>query len=321
MVSGKSRFGLSTVLLSVMVSGCVAQMPVKFRAEGDGNNQEQQAGMTGADRQQPGSSPAMYADAGGSVPRQLSPSEDVTTMKNQAEDAGEDIPQQLSLSANTAPIPRQAYDAGGIKIPYVPQPNPYTSGNAAVPTEARAMFVTASARLKEGNLSSAQSKFEQLAEKYPDLSGPWVKLGEIAERREQYDDAIGHYRRAIKLNRNNVNAYIALGMVQRRQGRFNDAQQAYLAALDVWKDFPEAHLNLAILYDLYGNQAEAAQRHYEAYYFLTGGKDEKAHKWLVEVRQRTGIEQSLIDFPPAVAEAAPAGEGESNSVAVARENP
>jgi Flp pilus assembly protein TadD len=228
-----------------------------------------------------------------------------------------DAPQQLSLSTGTAPLPQQAYDARGARIPYVPQPNPYTSSNAAVPAEARAMFVAASTRLREGDLSSAQTRFEQLTEKYPQLSGPWVKLGEIAERREQYDVAIGHYRHAIDLNRNNVNAYIALGMAQRRQGRFNDAQDSYLAALDVWKDFPEAHLNLAILYDLYGNQAEAAQRHYEAYDFLTGGKDEKSHKWLVEVRQRTGMEQSFIDSPPIVVEIVPADKANDSSVAAA----
>jgi tetratricopeptide (TPR) repeat protein len=100
------------------------------------------------------------------------------------------------------------------------------------------------------------------------------------------------------VNKNNVNAYIALGQLQRKQGYFSDAQNTYLEALNVWKDFPEAHLNLAILYDLYVNEPEEAQKHYEAYDFLTGRKDEKVKKWLVEVKQRTGIERSFIDIPP-----------------------
>lgn len=280
--SGKYRIGFPATLLSVMlITGCVAQMPVKFRAEGVGN---------GPDNSQ----------------------------ERRAETSAAD--QQLTLPAHEIPLPRQSYDTRGVKIPYVPQPNPYTS-SGSVPTEARAMYVAASARLSEGNLTTARAKFEQLAEKYPDLSGPWVRLGEIAERKGEYDEAIAHYRHAISLNSNNVNAYIALGLAQRKQGQFNAAQNTYIAALDVWKDFPEAHLNLAILYDLYGNRAEAAQKHYEAYFFLTGGKEEKAHKWLVEVRQRTGIEQSFIDIPPIVALPAPGVEADSNSAAAAKESP
>jgi len=292
---------LATLLSALLVTGCVAGMPVKFEPynAGDGTDQGRGplAGAVESVGQPSGSSPVMSADT------------------------GEDTPRQLSLASGAAPLPRQEYDASGARIPYVPQPNPYTSSSTALPTEAKSMFVAASARLGAGDLASAQAKFEQLAEKYPQLSGPWVKLGEIAERREQYDVAIGHYRHAISVNSNNVNAYIALGMAQRRQGRFNDAQDTYLAALDVWKDFPEAHLNLAILYDLYGNQPAAAQRHYEAYDFLTGGKDEKSHKWLAEVRQRTGMEQSFIDAPPIVVEIVPADKADDNSVAAAPGTP
>ena len=100
----------------------------------------------------------------------------------------------------------------------------------------------------------------------------------IAEKQKKHAEAIGHYKKAISVNRNNVNAYIALAIVQRSRGLFSGAHQTYLAALGIWKDFPEAHLNLAILYDLYLNQAEAAQQHYEAYDFLTGKKGGKVGK-------------------------------------------
>jgi TolA-binding protein len=226
--------------------------------------------------------------------------------------------QRLTLSARPAPLPRQAYDASGVKIPYAAQPNPYTTGSAPVPAEARALFSAADVQLKQGALDRAQEKFATLAEKYPDLSGPWVKLGEIAEDREQYAQAVGYYREAISRNKNNVNAYIALGMVQRRLGRFNDAQDTYLAALDVWKDFPEAHLNLAILYDLYADEAEAAQKHYEAYDFLTGSKDQDVQKWLVEVRNRTGITTSYIDTPPVALDPIEVGDAGKGNVATAK---
>ena len=212
--------------------------------------------------------------------------------------AGHRAPQRVQAPTSSAPLPRQAYDSAGQKVAYVPQPNPYTTETVVVPSEARSIFFAGSGMLRIGDLKGARRQFQTLTEKFPDLSGPWVKLGVIAEKEEQYEDAIKHYKKAISVNRNNVNAYIALGLVQRRQGYFSDAQTTYLDALEVWRDFPEAHLNLGILYDLYVNQPEEAQKHYEAYYFLTGEKDKNVHKWLVEVKRRTGVERSFIDIPP-----------------------
>jgi len=206
-----------------------------------------------------------------------------------------------------APLPRQAYNAAGDKVPYVAKPNPYTSGATAVPPEARTAFRAANSLVQRGQLREARKQLQALTEKFPSLSGPWVVLGQISEKSEKYDDAVKNYRKAIGVNRNNVNAYIALGLLQRRQGRFAEAQTAYVDALNVWSDFPEAHLNLAILYDLYMNKPEQAQKHYEAYDFLTGHKDKKVHKWLVEVKQRTGIETSFIDIPPKTVAGTPGG--------------
>lgn len=205
---------------------------------------------------------------------------------------------QVHAPLGEVPLPRQAYDSAGLKVRYVPRPNPYTTDSGDVPAEARRLFVLADRTLQEGDLRGARRQFKYVTETFPTLSGPWLKLGVIAEKKEKYGDAIKHYQKAISVNGNNVNAYMALGLLQRRQGYFADAQRTYLEALQVWRDCPEAHLNLAILYDLYVNQPEEAQKHYEAYYFLTGQKDEKVHKWLVEVRQRTGIERSFIDIPP-----------------------
>ena len=207
--------------------------------------------------------------------------------------------QPLVTASSDTPLPRQTYNAAGERVPYVPQANPYTTGVMSVPPEAKAIFLVADARLKGGDLEVAKMKFTTLTEKYPSLSGPWLKLGAIAEAQEKFPEAIEHYKRAISVNRNNVNAYIALGLLQRKQGYFSDAYNTYHDALMVWRDFPEAHLNLAILYDLYLNNPEEAQKHYEAYYFLTGEKSEKVQKWLVEVRHRTGIDESFIDTPPA----------------------
>ena len=224
-------------------------------------------------------------------------------VQRKASDVESDAPvkeqkQRLAVRTLDTPLPKQAYDSKGNKLAYVPQPNPYTHKARAVPPDARSAFVAANSMFQQGDLQAARAGFRKMTEKYPVLSGPWVQLGAIAEKQEKYEGAVKHYRKAISVNRKNVNAYLALGLLQRRLGEFGAAQASYNKALQVWKDFPEAHLNLAILYDLYVNQPEQAQKHYEAYSFLTGNKDKKVHKWLVEVKRRTGIEQSFIDNPP-----------------------
>jgi tetratricopeptide (TPR) repeat protein len=219
-----------------------------------------------------------------------------------------------------AALPRQDYDSAGKKIPYVAKPNPYLEQRDPLAVGARSEFVVADGMLRDNRLKEARRAFRKMTQTYPTLSGPWVKLGIIAERQERYDEAIAMYRKAIEANGDNVNAYNALALVQRRQGDLGAAQNTYRDVLEVWKDFPEAHLNLAILYDLYLNRPEQAQRHYEAYGFLTKGKNPNVRKWLAEVRQRTGIEQSFIDVPPTRVAIVPAGKpatgdaGKANAV-------
>ncbi len=199
---------------------------------------------------------------------------------------------------NTAFLPQQEYTAEGNKITYQQAPNPYLQQNIQVPEAARKAFAEADRKMKKGDYREARNAFRAITRDYPKLSGPWVKLGQIADIREDKEKAEKSFKKAIEVNPANINAYIALALHQRRKGDFDGAHDTYMAALQVWKDCPDAHLNLAILYDLYLNKPEMAQPHYEAYDFLVGGKNQEVKDWLAEIRRRTGIEKSFIDNPP-----------------------
>ncbi len=195
-------------------------------------------------------------------------------------------------------LPQQAYDAQGRKVAYVPAPNPYMGVATPVPPEAVTRFRAADELMADEQYRGARKAFEAITRDYPELSGPWLKLGELAEIGKRMERAEKSYRKALTVNPQNVNAYLALALFQRRSGNFEEARDTYMSALELWKDFPEAHRNLAILYDLYMNQPALAQPHYEAYDFLTNGDDPQVANWLIEVRRRTGIETSFIDNPP-----------------------
>ena len=194
-------------------------------------------------------------------------------------------------------LPVRQYDEAGQLLPFEPKPNPYLEIKGKIDKQAVVSFIEARKAYKSKNYERAEALLRQIIETDKKLAGPWVMLGNIAEENKQSDQAIDHYLKAIQVNRLNVNAYLPLARLQREKGQFLEAQNTYAEALAVWRDFPEAHLNLAILYDLYLNDSLQAQQHMEAFQFLKGEKDAQVAEWLKEIRSRTGIEPNLYIGP------------------------
>ncbi len=193
------------------------------------------------------------------------------------------------LASTLAYIPVPEIDESGAVLPYEPQTNPYLSQRGRIDKESVLGFIEARRTLKAGDLERTRDLLLKLTVSDDELSGPWVMLGDIALEQDDYTLAAEQYLKAISINDSNVNAYLRLAKVQRLQGKFLVAQNTYARVLSIWPDFPEAHLNLAVLYDIYLNQPLRAQKHMEAYQFLTGSKNQVVAGWLDEIQQRTGI--------------------------------
>ena len=97
----------------------------------------------------------------------------------------------------------------------------------------------------------------------PKLSGVYVNKAVIAY--QQNKNAEYWLDKAIAVNKLNPYAHNFKGLLQRQKGNFIQAKQSYLNALASWPDFTEAHLNLAILLELYRGQLLQARMHYQAY--------------------------------------------------------
>ena len=190
-------------------------------------------------------------------------------------------------------LPTDSFDKEGNLLPYLPRPNPYAEKGGRIKKQSVARYIEARRAFKAKNYASAQANLESLVSEDRSLSGPWVMLGDIALAQEDADKAELHFREAISVNPNNINAKLRLARLLRLKGEYIDAQNVYAEALAIWPDFPEGHLNLAILYDLYMNKPLQAQQHMESYQFLTDGKNEQVKAWLSEIRMRTGVEYSI----------------------------
>ncbi|WP_396587372.1 tetratricopeptide repeat protein [Bermanella sp. R86510] len=203
--------------------------------------------------------------------------------------------QKVALKASDQFVPKQAYDDEGKLVPYEVSENPYLTQTGKINKGSVLLFIEAKKALRADDLDKAKQKLTVITQKDPELSGPWVLLGNIEVKREQYKEAESLYQKAIQINPENVNAYVALAKVQRLMGEFNVAQNTLVLALSLWSDFPEAHLNLAVLYDLYLNKPKLAQMHYESYLFLDDYKDPQVIAWYKEVLKRTQNYTSYVD--------------------------
>ena len=180
----------------------------------------------------------------------------------------------------------------GKYLPYGAASNPYVT-RGRIKKSSVAAFIEARKLFKSKQYESASKQLSALTKNDDSLSGPWVMQGDIKSAEGDLEAAEKIYEKALQTNKKNVNAWLRLAYTQRLQGQYLKAQNTYVNALAVWQDCPETHLNLAILYDLYLNLPIRAQKHMEAYVFLSDEKDVRVSVWLDELQGRTGVALSL----------------------------
>lgn len=201
---------------------------------------------------------------------------------------------EITLSSTLEYLPAPKADKDGISIPYVPAENPYVLQKGKIKKESIAKYIEATRATKHKQYAQAEVLLKEITAEDKNLSGPWVLLGDIATEQNNYEKAIIDYQKALQVNDKNINAYLRLAKALRMKGEFLKAQNTYAKTLVLWRDCPEAHLNLAVLYDVFLNHPLRAQKHMEAYQYLTDGEDKDIANWLVEIQQRTGVPAGLI---------------------------
>lgn len=88
----------------------------------------------------------------------------------------------------------------------------------------------------------------------------WHRLGEIARRRDSADKAVEHYRRALALDPELLDARLGLATALGRLGRYGEAVQEYREALETAPNRLDARLGEATALVLAGRFREARQR-------------------------------------------------------------
>src|SRR3569832_1086531 len=163
---------------------------------------------------------------------------------------------------------------------------PAAEENSAENAAAKPEYEKAVAALRAGQDAEAEALFKQLTQRHPALASPHTNLGIIHYRRGQLAEAEQSFRRAIELHAQAADAWNYLGMIYRQQGRFTEARDAYGHALAARPEYAFAHLNLAILCDLYLGDLPVALALYREYQRLAPGDDSQVGAWLSDLEQR-----------------------------------
>jgi tetratricopeptide (TPR) repeat protein len=100
--------------------------------------------------------------------------------------------------------------------------------------------------------------------KSPKKARPHNNLGNALMRQERLDEAIRHYREALRIQPDHAKAHNNLGIALRRQGRLKEAVSHYEQALRIRPEYAEAHNNLGVALDGQGRLDEAISHYNEA---------------------------------------------------------
>jgi len=169
-------------------------------------------------------------------------------------------------------------------------PNLYLASEGSLPSGIEAKFVAATKQLNEGKAEQAKRAFKQLVIEVPTLSGPWLKLGDIALAQSDSSRALEYFKQAVYVNPHNYVASSRVARLLREQGDFSGAKSHYEMALKSWPGLVSAHINLGILYDLYLGNKEDALIHYKLAQKLNELDNKPLNKrlkiWIIDVSRQ-----------------------------------
>jgi tetratricopeptide (TPR) repeat protein len=137
----------------------------------------------------------------------------------------------------------------------------------------------------------AELLFDQVLVSQPQLSGAYVNKALIAFHQKDVNHANKQLDQALAANPLNPYAYEIKGRLARLSGHFDQAEKNYLKALEIWPEYPEAQVNLAILFELYRGRLLDAHKYYSSY-LAQQADDQQVQRWLagVEIKiKRAGL--------------------------------
>ncbi len=149
-----------------------------------------------------------------------------------------------------------------------------------------AAYNTALKHMRAKNYDTAILEMHKVAKMDERISGPWVNIGVAHKELGNVEKAKSAFQKALSINPKNPFALNELAILNRVDGEFDQAEKLYRQALSTYPDYENAHLNLAILCDVYLRKIDCALNHYQAYLNLSGGQDKQVNAWVSQLKKQ-----------------------------------
>ncbi|MFT5720849.1 MAG: tetratricopeptide (TPR) repeat protein [Motiliproteus sp.] len=172
------------------------------------------------------------------------------------------------------PVQAEAHTAPALQRQYSP--------------ETRQRYRQALALLRQQQIIPARQALQALLADEPEIAGAWYNLALIQYQQAEPQAALQSLEHSLRLSPGQPGAYTLSGLILRQQGQFKQARSAYTQALEADSGYAAAHLNLAILYDIYLQAFPKARHHYQRYLELAGQDEqpEQVTLWLQDLQRR-----------------------------------
>ncbi len=155
-----------------------------------------------------------------------------------------------------------------------------------VKPEIKKQYFVALNYLKTNEVKKAQKILEEIATNSPGIPGVHLNLALLYYHLKNFKRSRSELDSVFKVSKNNELAYNLSGSLYRQAGKFVLAKNAYSRALKLVPDYADAHLNIAILFDIYLQYWIDAKQHYLRYLDLSNNNTKQVKLWLQDLELR-----------------------------------
>jgi len=140
--------------------------------------------------------------------------------------------------------------------------------------------------LKTDNVDKAIPSLTKIANNHPDHIGAWINLANAYLTKVKINEAESATAHAKSINPKLAEIFNLQGLLAVLKGEYANAEKNYLQAIQLKANYPTAHYNLGLLYDMYYQDIDRAVAEYDRYIELSDGTDKKTISWVAELKQK-----------------------------------
>ena len=117
---------------------------------------------------------------------------------------------------------------------------------------------------QSGKLDEAETEAQNLLKQFPDDLTCLNILGVVLDGKNQSEEAIKIYKKALQIDENSSETHFNMGSILHRSGRSNEARVSYEKAISLKPDFLNAYFNLGLVYQNLQDNKKAIENYQKA---------------------------------------------------------